>query len=84
MLIALVPVIGVDVSLEARSRSALKQLAERIAPRSRVTRDGREVLVETGELVPDDLLVLDGGGNGVASSNVADDWDEGYRSSQRP
>ena len=33
MLIALVPVIGVDVFLEARSRLALKQLAQRIAGR---------------------------------------------------
>jgi P-type Ca2+ transporter type 2C len=61
MLIALVPVIGVDVFLEARSRSALKQLAQGIAPHARVIRDGQEVLVDTGELVPGDLLVLDEG-----------------------
>lgn len=58
MLVALVPVIGVDVFLEARSRAALKQLARSVAPRARVVRDGRETTVDTGELVPGDLLVL--------------------------
>src|SRR6516164_6192438 len=47
MLIALVPVIGVDVFLEARSRSALKKLARSVAPRARVIRDGREITVDT-------------------------------------
>jgi Ca2+-transporting ATPase len=58
MLVAIVPVIGVDVFLEARSRAALEQLARRVAPRARVVRDGREILVETADLVPGDLLVL--------------------------
>jgi Ca2+-transporting ATPase len=58
MLAALVPVIGVDVFLEARSRAALKKLAMSVAPRARVVRDGREVSVETADLVPGDLLVL--------------------------
>ena len=58
MLGALVPVIGVDVFLEARSRSALKKLARSVAPRARVIRDGRETTIDTAELVPGDLLVL--------------------------
>ena len=58
MLVALVPVIGVDVFLEARSRAALKQLARSIAPRARVMRDGRETNVDTADLVPGDLLAL--------------------------
>jgi Ca2+-transporting ATPase len=58
MLAALVPVIGVDVFLEARSRSALKKLAMSVAPRARVMRDAREVTVDTAALVPGDLLVL--------------------------
>lgn len=58
MVIALVPVIGVDVFLEARSRAALKKLARSVAPRARVIRDGREVTVDTAELVPGDLLTL--------------------------
>ena len=58
MLGALVPVVGVDVFLEARSRAALKKLALSVAPRARVVRDGREVVVDTADLVPGDLLVL--------------------------
>jgi Ca2+-transporting ATPase len=58
MLVALVPVIGVDVFLEARSRTALKKLALSVAPRARVIRDGRETTVDTAALVPGDLLVL--------------------------
>jgi Ca2+-transporting ATPase len=61
MLCALVPVIGVDVFLEARSRSALKRLARSVAPRARVVRDGREITVDTADLVPGDLLVLEEG-----------------------
>jgi P-type Ca2+ transporter type 2C len=58
MLAALVPVIGVDVFLEARSRTALKKLAMSVAPRAQVIRDGREITVDTAVLVPGDLLVL--------------------------
>ena len=58
MFAALVPVIGVDVFLEARSRSALKKLARSVAPHARVVRDGREVSIDTAALVPGDLVVL--------------------------
>jgi Ca2+-transporting ATPase len=58
MLAALVPVIGVDVFLEARSRSALKQLARSVAPRARVIRGGQETVIDTAALVPGDLLML--------------------------
>jgi len=58
MFFALLPVIGVDVFLGARSRSALKKLAASVAPRARVVRDGREVTVDTSALVPGDRLML--------------------------
>jgi len=58
MLVALLPVMGVDVFLEARSRAALKKLARSVAPRARVIRDGGEILVDTASLVPGDLLAL--------------------------
>jgi len=58
MLVALVPVIGVDVFLEARSHSALKKLAQSVQPRACVIRDDREVTIDTAALVPGDLLVL--------------------------
>ncbi len=61
MLSALVPVLGVDVFLEARSRAALKKLAQAVAAQASVVRDGRIQSVPTSELVPGDLLVLEEG-----------------------
>ncbi|MDE3043083.1 MAG: cation-translocating P-type ATPase, partial [Nitrospirota bacterium] len=58
LLLALIPVLGVDVFLHARSREALKQLAQVVAPRARVVRDNHEMEVPTEELVPGDVLVL--------------------------
>ncbi len=58
MLAALVPVLGVDVILEARSRSALKRLAEATAPLAVVVRDGVEQTVAPRDIVPGDVLVL--------------------------
>jgi P-type Ca2+ transporter type 2C len=58
LLLALIPVLGVDVFLHARSREALKQLAKVVAPRARVVRDSHEMEVPTQELVPGDVLAL--------------------------
>ena len=58
LFLALIPVLGVDVFLHARSRGALKQLAKVVAPRARVVRDNHEMEVPTLELVPGDVLVL--------------------------
>ena len=58
---ALVPVLGVDVVLEARSRQALKKLAGAVRPRARVLRGGVEREVPTEELVPGDLLLFQEG-----------------------
>ena len=54
----IVPVLGVDVLMEARSRSALKKLASAVAPRSRVLRNRQPVEIPTAELVPGDLLLF--------------------------
>jgi len=58
LLVALVPVLGVDVLLEARSRKALAELAAAVAPHARAIRDGHEISVLPETLVPGDLLVL--------------------------
>ena len=58
LLVALVPVLGVDVFLHARSREALRKLAQAVSPRVRVVRDGAEVEVTSEALVPGDLLLL--------------------------
>lgn len=55
---AIVPVLAVDVILEARSRAALKKLAGVVAPRARVIRDGRQIEIATADLVPGDVLLL--------------------------
>ena len=56
--LALIPVLGVDVLLEARSRAALEKLARAAAPSADVVRDRRVVFVPLEEVVPGDLLVL--------------------------
>lgn len=55
---AIVPVLAVDVVLEARSRTALKKLAGVVAPRARVIRGGFQTVIPTADLVPGDLLVM--------------------------
>ena len=55
---AIVPVLAVDVILEARSRTALKKLAGVVAPRARVVRNGVQTETPTADLVPGDLLLL--------------------------
>jgi Ca2+-transporting ATPase len=56
--LALIPVLGVDVVLEARSRAALDKLARAAAPFADVVRDRHIVAVPLEEVVPGDLLVL--------------------------
>jgi len=67
----IVPVLGVDVLMEARSRSALKKLASAVAPRARVVRDGQPVEIPTAELVPGDLLLLRRGRHPACRRNRA-------------
>src|SRR5271168_2743842 len=55
---AIVPILAVDVVLEARSRTALKKLAGVVAPRARVIRGGVQTEIPTADLVPGDLLVM--------------------------
>src|SRR5262245_6903066 len=79
LLAALVPVLGVDFVLQARSQRALAALAAAVAPAARVLRDGREAAIATEELVPGDLVLLREGelvfadAEVVASSNLAVD-----------
>jgi len=69
MAAAMVPVLGVDVILEARSRGALKRLAHASAPRARVVRDGIERPIETEHIVPGDVM-LAGEGDVVAADGI--------------
>jgi Ca2+-transporting ATPase len=56
--LALIPVLGVDVVLEARSRTALEKLARAAAPFADVVRDGDIVSIPLEDVVPGDVLVL--------------------------
>lgn len=58
LLLALIPVLGADVVLQARSHQALKKLGQVVSPRARVVRGGQETEVPTESLVPGDLLIL--------------------------
>ena len=58
LLVALIPVWGVDVVLAARSRRALAALRSSLAPRATVIRDGVERLELTETIVPGDVLVI--------------------------
>ena len=58
LLAALVPVLGVDVLLEARSRSALDSLARASAPTADVVRGGYITSVPAQDVVPGDVLLL--------------------------
>src|SRR5262249_52014859 len=62
LLFSLVPVLGIDVFLEARSRSALRKLAQALAPTAEVVRDGALREVASSELVRGDWLLLKEGG----------------------
>jgi Ca2+-transporting ATPase len=56
--LALIPVLGIDVALEARSRSALDRLARAAAPFADVVRQHQIRSVPFEEVVPGDVLVL--------------------------
>jgi Ca2+-transporting ATPase len=56
--VALIPVLGVDVVLEARSRAALDRLARAAEPVADVVRDGHVLSVPLEEIVRGDLVVL--------------------------
>lgn len=61
MAAALVPVLGVDVLLEAKSRRALAALAGAVAPQARVVRNGSTSEIAATEVVPGDVLLLEEG-----------------------
>lgn len=69
--LALVPVLGVDVLLEARSRAALSQLARAAAPVAEVVRDAHIQTVAIEQVVPGDLLVVREG-NVIAADGVVE------------
>lgn len=70
--VALIPVLGVDVVLEARSRAALDRLARAAEPVANVARDGHVLSVPIEDVVPGDMLVLSEGH--VAAADGVIQW----------
>ena len=61
LLIAIVPLIGMDAFLHRRTQAATEGLRQQIAPKAAVFRDGALVEIPTAELVPGDLVTVSAG-----------------------
>lgn len=61
LLIALLPIILVDVILEGKSRKALKALHETLTPVAKVIRDGKIKTEKIRNIVPGDILLFEEG-----------------------
>jgi Ca2+-transporting ATPase len=62
LLLAMIPLIGMDAFLHRRTRASLEGLRSRIADRATVLREGRETEVPAREIVPGDLVIVGEGG----------------------
>lgn len=69
-----------DYRTRAVARSAAEELAALEVPRATVLRDGEEVIVPVGELVPDDLIRVRPGGRIPADGEVVEGFSESDRS----
>lgn len=58
LLLALLPLLGMDAWLHRRTQASLASLGEPLAAAVRVRRDGREAEVQAEELVPADVVLL--------------------------
>ena len=70
MLLAIVFVTTISLYQEVKSSNALKALKEFSAPKVTVFRDGNELIINTEELVPGDIMLLNEGMNIPADAIV--------------
>ena len=63
LLLAMIPLIGMDLYLHRRTRASTEGLSSRLAASARVKRDGKVVDIPATELVPGDLVLLAAGQN---------------------
>lgn len=61
LLIAIVPLVGMDAFLHRRTHASTEGLRSRLAERATVVRDGARVLIAAREIVPGDLAVVGAG-----------------------
>ncbi len=72
LLIAYIPIVGVDVLLELRSQKALRSLKRTLKATCQVLRDGKTCCIPTRDLVPGDLLLLEEGQTLPADGNLVE------------
>jgi Ca2+-transporting ATPase len=58
LLLAILPLVGMDAYLHRRTRASTEGLSHRLAVRATVLRDGSEVQIAVTEVVPGDLVVV--------------------------
>jgi Ca2+-transporting ATPase len=61
LVVAIIPLTGMDVFLHWRTAASTKSLHGRLAPTAEVVRDGRPAQVAAAELVPGDVVVVRAG-----------------------
>ncbi len=61
LIVALLPLLGMDAYLHQRTHASIRGLGSRLAPHANVERDGRPLTVESSELVVGDLVILKAG-----------------------
>jgi Ca2+-transporting ATPase len=61
LLVAMVPLIGMDLYLHRRTRASTEGLSSRLAARAVVKRNGAVIEIAAAELVPGDLVTLSAG-----------------------
>lgn len=70
MLVAMAFVTAISIYQEIKSSNALEQLKQFSDPKAKVIRAGKEVIIDTEELVPHDIILLDEGMNIPADAIV--------------
>lgn len=66
LLLALIPLLGMDAWLHQRTQASVQGLRGRLAIRARVLRDGEERILLAEEIVPGDLVIVRSGESFVA------------------
>lgn len=68
--VAIVLVAGISIYQDARSRDALEQLKAFTQPRSKVIREGAEIIINSTDLVVGDSLVVEEGNSVAADGTI--------------
>ena len=63
LLVAIIPLIGMDLYLHRRTQASTEGLASRLATQARVVRNGEVIEIAATEVVPGDLVMLTAGQN---------------------